>query len=107
MKIKSRQPRKQRKALFKYKNHQRSKLLTCKLAEFVQDEYGIKRIPLRVGERARLFQKVRRVHYHRTESVHGLQDLVYLILPVVLHKSSCPGYSSASQPSPQKEARYP
>ena len=54
MKIKSRQPRKQRKALFKYKNHQRSKLLTCKLADFVQDEYGIKRIPLRVGDQVKV-----------------------------------------------------
>ena len=42
MKIKSKQPRKQRKALFKYKNHQRSKLLTCRLADFLRDEYGIR-----------------------------------------------------------------
>lgn len=54
MKIKSRQPRKQRKALFKYKNHQRSKLLTCRLADFVRDEYGIKRIPLRVGDQVKV-----------------------------------------------------
>ena len=54
MKIKSRQPKKQRKALFKYKNHQRSKLLTCKLADFVRDEYGIKRIPLRIGDQVKV-----------------------------------------------------
>ena len=54
MKIKSRQPRKQRKALFKYKNHQRSKLLTCRLADFLSDEYGIKRIPLRVGDQVKV-----------------------------------------------------
>ena len=54
MKNKSRQQRKQRKALFRNKNHQRSKLLTCRLADFVQDEYGIKRIPLRVGDQVKV-----------------------------------------------------
>ncbi len=50
MKVKSKQPRKQRKALYKYKNHQRSKLLSCRLADFLQEDYGIKRLPLRVGD---------------------------------------------------------
>ena len=54
MKIKSKKPGKQRKALFNYKNHQRSKLLTCRLADFFQEDYGIKRIPLRVGDSVRI-----------------------------------------------------
>ena len=43
MKIKSKKPCKQRKALHNYKNHQRSKLLTCRLADFLREEFGIKR----------------------------------------------------------------
>lgn len=54
MKIKSRQPRKQRKALFNYKNHQRSKLLSARIADFLRDEYGIKTLPLRVGDNVKV-----------------------------------------------------
>ena len=54
MKIKSTQPKKQRKALYNYKNHQRSKLFSTRVADFVRDEYGIKRLPLRVGDQVRI-----------------------------------------------------
>ncbi len=54
MKVKSKQPRKQRKALYKYSNHQRSKLLSTRVADFLRDEYGIKRLPLRVGDQVRV-----------------------------------------------------
>jgi len=54
MKVKSKQPRKQRKALFNYKNHQKSKLLTVRVADFVREEYGIKTLPLRVGDGVRI-----------------------------------------------------
>ncbi|MHA1293255.1 MAG: 50S ribosomal protein L24 [Promethearchaeota archaeon] len=54
MKITSKKPKKQRKALYNYKNHQRSKLLSCRLADFLREEYGIKRIPLRVGDQIRI-----------------------------------------------------
>lgn len=54
MKITSKQPRKQRKALFNPKNHQKSKLLSTRLADFLTDEYGIKKLPLRVGDSIRV-----------------------------------------------------
>ena len=54
MKVKSKQPRKQRKALYTYKNHQRSKLLSTRVADFVREEYGIKSLPLRVGDEVRV-----------------------------------------------------
>jgi len=54
MKVKSRKPSKQRKALFNHKNHQRSKLLSTRVADFLRDEYGIKRLPLRVGDQVRV-----------------------------------------------------
>ena len=54
MKVKSRKPSKQRKALYNYKNNQRTKLLTCRLADFLTDEYGIKRLPLRVGDSVKI-----------------------------------------------------
>ncbi len=50
MKAKSKQPKKQRKALFNYKNHQRSKLLSTRIADFLREEYGIRTLPLRVGD---------------------------------------------------------
>ena len=54
MKIKSKQPRKQRKALYNFKPHQRSKLLTTRVADFLQEDYGIKKLPLRVGDQVRI-----------------------------------------------------
>ncbi|MFX1490539.1 MAG: 50S ribosomal protein L24 [Promethearchaeota archaeon] len=54
MKVKSKQPRKQRKALYDYKNHQRSKLFSARVADFLRDEYGIKRLPVRVGDQVRV-----------------------------------------------------
>lgn len=54
MKVKSKQPRKQRKALYNYNNHQRSKMLSTRLADFLRDEYGIKRLPLRVDDQVRV-----------------------------------------------------
>jgi len=54
MKVKSTQPRKQRKALYNYKIHQRSKLLSTRVADFLREEYGIKKLPLRVGDQVRV-----------------------------------------------------
>ena len=54
MRIKSTKPGKQRKALFNAKNHQRSKLLSTRIADFLKDDYGIKRVPLRVGDQVRV-----------------------------------------------------
>ena len=56
MKIKSKKPTKQRKALFNVQNHQRSGLLSCRLADFLREEYGIKRLPLRVGDQVRVLR---------------------------------------------------
>jgi len=54
MKVNSKQPRRQRKALFQHKNHQRSKLLSARVADFLREEYGIKNIPLRVGDSVKI-----------------------------------------------------
>ena len=54
MKVSSKKPSKQRKALFNYKGHQRSKLNSTRLADFLQEEYGIKSLPLRVGDHVRI-----------------------------------------------------
>jgi large subunit ribosomal protein L24 len=54
MRIQSKKPRKQRKALYNYKNHQRSKLLSTRVADFLREEYGIKNLPLRVGDDVRI-----------------------------------------------------
>jgi large subunit ribosomal protein L24 len=54
MKITSKKPKKQRKALFNYRSHQKSKLFSTRLADFLRDEYGIKRLPLRVGDQVKV-----------------------------------------------------
>ena len=54
MKVKSKQPRKQRKALYNLSNFQKSKLLTTRVADFLREEYGIKKLPLRVGDQVRV-----------------------------------------------------
>ncbi len=54
MKIKSKKPKKQRKALLSAKNHQASKLCSCRLADFLKSEYGVKALPLRSGDSCRI-----------------------------------------------------
>ena len=54
MRVTSKKPGKQRKMLYNYKNHQRSKLLSTRVADFLRDEYGIKRLPLRVDDQVRI-----------------------------------------------------
>ncbi|MHA1719348.1 MAG: 50S ribosomal protein L24 [Promethearchaeota archaeon] len=54
MKVKSKKPRKQRNALLKVKNHQVSKLFTVPLEDNLQEEWGIKRLPLRVDDYCRI-----------------------------------------------------
>jgi large subunit ribosomal protein L24 len=54
MKVESKKARKQKKALYNYRNHQRSKLLSTRVADFLRDEYGIKKLPLRVGDHVRI-----------------------------------------------------
>ncbi len=54
MKVNSKQPRRQRKALYQHQNHQRSKLLSARVADFLREEYGIKALPIRVGDGVRI-----------------------------------------------------
>jgi len=56
MKVLSKKPGKQRKALYNYDNHQRSKLLSTRVADFLREEYGIKVLPLRVGDNVRVIR---------------------------------------------------
>lgn len=54
VRVQSKKPRKQRNALLKVKNHQVSKLFTAPMNEALQEVYGIKRIPVRVGDSVRI-----------------------------------------------------
>ncbi len=54
MKVVSKKPSKQRKALYNSKQHQRSKLNSARVADFLQEEYGVKRLPLRVGDQVKI-----------------------------------------------------
>jgi large subunit ribosomal protein L24 len=46
----SRQPRKQRRALYNAPLHARHRLLTARLSEDLQRQYGVKRLPVRKGD---------------------------------------------------------
>ncbi len=54
MRITSKKPGKQRRALQKIKNHQVSKLFTIPLDEALQAQHGVKRMPLRIGDSVRI-----------------------------------------------------
>lgn len=54
MKVKSKKPTKQRNAIRRAKNHEVSKLFTVPLDETLQEEWGIKRLPLRVDDHCRI-----------------------------------------------------
>jgi len=74
MKVKSKQPRKQRKALHNYKNHERSKLFSTRVADFLRDEYGIKKLPvsLRCKIKEAQFEKSDGTQYHPAIHVSNL-----------------------------------
>jgi len=54
MKVASKKPKKQRKALYNSKPHQRSRLNSTRVADFLQEEYGVKTLPLRVGDQVKI-----------------------------------------------------
>ena len=56
MKVKSTKPRKQRSALLSLKQHQISKVFMVRLDEPLQEEWGIKRLPLRKDDEVRVIK---------------------------------------------------
>ena len=54
MKVESKKPTKQRNAIMRAKNHEVSKLFTIPLDETLQEEWGVKRLPLRVDDQCRI-----------------------------------------------------
>ncbi|BFH73477.1 50S ribosomal protein L24 [Sulfurisphaera javensis] len=52
----SHKPSKQRLLLYNLPNHQRHKLLTAKLSDELQQQYGIKRLPIRKGDTVKVMR---------------------------------------------------
>ncbi|MFP3260328.1 MAG: 50S ribosomal protein L24 [Sulfolobus sp.] len=52
----SSKPSKQRKFLYNLPNHLRHKLLTARLSEDLQKQYGIKRLPVRKGDTVKVMR---------------------------------------------------
>lgn len=50
----SRQPRKQRKAYYNAPLHKRQKLVTAPLSRELREKYGVKRLPVRKGDKVRV-----------------------------------------------------
>jgi len=53
---KSKQPRKQRKAYYNAPLHARQKLVTAPLSKELQEKYGVKRLPVRKGDKVRILR---------------------------------------------------
>jgi len=54
MRVQSKKPGKQRKALYTVKNNQRSAILNCALDESLRQVVGIRRLPVRKDDRVRV-----------------------------------------------------
>lgn len=54
VRVLSKKPGKQRKALYRVKHHQASKLFTAPLDFSLQEIYGVKRLPVRVDDSVRI-----------------------------------------------------
>ncbi len=52
----SKQPRKQRRALFNAPLHVRQKLVTAPLSRELREKYGVKRLPVRKGDKVRIMR---------------------------------------------------
>lgn len=52
----SRQPRKQRKAYFNAPLHVRQKLMTAPLSRELREKYGVKRLPVRKGDKVKVMR---------------------------------------------------
>ena len=56
MKLDTKQPRKQRKFLHNAPLHLRSKIMAATLSEDLRSKYGIRSMPVRVGDRVRIMR---------------------------------------------------
>jgi len=56
MRVDSKKPSKQRKALYSIKNNQRSSILNCALDDSLRQVIGIRRLPVRKDDRVRIVQ---------------------------------------------------
>ncbi|QDA30772.1 50S ribosomal protein L24 [Thermococcus indicus] len=56
MKLKTRQPRKQRKFLYNAPLHLRSKVMAATLSEDLRNKYGVRSLPIREGDKVRVMR---------------------------------------------------
>lgn len=56
MKIKSKQPKKQRKFLYNAPLHLRQKIMSAPLSEDLRKKYGIKNMPIRTGDKVKIIR---------------------------------------------------
>ncbi|KUH34632.1 50S ribosomal protein L24 [Thermococcus celericrescens] len=56
MKLKTRQPRKQRRFLYNAPLHLRSKVMVATLSEDLRNKYGVRSLPIRAGDKVRVMR---------------------------------------------------
>ena len=74
----SKQPRKQRKALFRAPLHRRQKLMSAHLSEELQEEYGKRSLPVRKGDTVRILRGDFKGHEGVVEKVDLKRMRIYV-----------------------------
>jgi len=82
----SRQPRKQRRALYNAPLHVRQKLVTARLSRELREKYGVKRLPVRKGDKVRVMRGDFKGHEGEVVEV-DLKRLVVYVDGVLLKKA--------------------
>ena len=84
---KSRQPRKQRKAYFNAPLHKRQKLMSAPLSPELREKYGVRNLPVRVGDKVRVMRGDFKGHEGKVVKVDLRKYRIY-VDGVVIKKAS-------------------
>jgi len=74
----SRQPRKQRKALYKAPLHLRQKLVSAPLSPELREKYGVRNVPVRKGDKVRVMRGDFRGHEGKVVKVDLRDTRIYI-----------------------------
>lgn len=74
----SRQPRKQRKALFNAPLHRRQKLVSAPLSPELRKKYGVRRLPVRKGDKVRIMRGDFKGHENTVVRVDLKRMVIYV-----------------------------
>ena len=82
----SKQPRKQRKAYFQAPLHRRQKLVSAPLSRELREKYGVRRLPVRKGDKVRIMRGDFKGHENKVVRV-DLKRYVIFVDGVTIQKA--------------------